>query len=439
MLSFNTDLPQLKAAINFVRNGLGSSKTDTHVMLIRGTVAGAKLTLFAANKEMFGRAEVKITREGDEAETGFFAVMGDKLVALVNSLETEKIYFEADSEAVKVSAGFLVVSLVQYDGSSLRQAEVAVAEHLSKEGDLLQREMLVEALGCAKACSTTNSIRPDVTHIEFRNGKMLSSDGRKILIYAPVMPKEADKMPGLGRTTELKVPAAILNPVLSAVKNISSERVQVATGASYYYIKSGLNEFSLGVRRVERSFPDVEGQLKILGPPADDVSVDRNVLSNMLTSVALGLDSDEVRVQVDVEGQKPSTVIEISAKNSLGRRSHERTSCGRQSTDGAPISFPISFKHLLDMMPVFKGDTVVDLLVYPKMNLVVVHDHTPARDVNTIIPFRTEQVIAEEEREAKEAADAKKADKAETVVTDTPEDGVSAAASAAVAEDVDLT
>lgn len=427
-VKFTADLAGLKRAVNFVRNGLGSSKTDLPVMLVRCNVTGGKLTMFAANKEMFARTELRITREDDEEPAdGSFAVLGAKLVNLINATETERVSFDADPENLKVNAGFLTVNLVLYDGASLKQAENAVSEHLMKDGEIVDRSSFEEALSCAKACTTINSIRPDVTHVELRKGKVLSSDGRKIMIYTP-------QSEAFGKAA-FKCPAGTLNSLVSAIKNVEAEKVQVTTGGTYYYVRTGLNEFSLGVRKTERDFPDVEAQLTHNLKPEDEISVDKNVLTNMLNGVSLGLDTDEVKVQIDADGTKPEGYLEISAKNSLGRRSFERTSCGRTGT--VPTSFPVSYRHLLDTLSVFKGDSVVDFLVVKARNLLIVHDKTPQRVVTTVIPFRTDAQVEQEKKEAAAAEEARKKASEVTTKTDSTEEGTAALAEA-VEQDIDL-
>lgn len=426
-IQFSVEMAELKKKVNFVRNGLGSSKTDLPVMLIRFNVTGRKATLFAANKEMFCRTEVKINREEDEGD-GTFSILGQKLVNLINTAEAEQLTFKADSENLQVTAGFLTVNLVLYDGASLKQVENGVADHMTKEGEPVERSALEEALVCAKSCTTSNSIRPDVTHVELRNKRMLSSDGRKIMIYS---------YDGFDDSLKFKVSASILNGVIAAMKNIDAEKVQIIEGASYYFIKANLNEYSFGVRKVEREFPAVESQIQKAATPEDEVSIDKHVLEGALQGVALGLDSEEVKVTIDVDGTGTEAYLEVSAKNSLGRRSFERASCGR--TAAAPMSFPVSFKHLLDTLSVFKGDSVVDIMVMPKLNLLMVKDITENREVSTIIPFRTEAQVEQEKREQAEAEAARKKAAEENPNVDAAEEG-SAAAGAAMSteDDIDL-
>lgn len=428
-IQFSVEMAELRKRINFVRNGLGSSKTDLPVMLIRCNITGRKLTMFAANKEMFCRTEVKINREEEDAPDGSFSILGQKLVNLINTTETELVTFKADQEGLEVNAGYLTVNLVLYDGATLKQVEQGVSEHLTQEGDAIDRAAFEEALSCAKSCTTSNSIRPDVTHAELRNGRMLSSDGRKIMIYSH---------DGFNQKIKFKVPATSLNSIIAAVKNVEAENIQLIEGGTYYFLKGGINAYSLGVRKVERDFPQVEGHIQKAAEPDDEISVDKNVLQGMLSGVALGLDSEEVKVTIDADGQKTEAYLEVSSKNSLGRRSYERASCGR--TGAKPTSFPVSFKHLLDTLTVFKGDSVVDLSIMQKLNLLMVRDSTTDREVTTIIPFRTDAQIEQEKKEAAEAEAARKKATEVENKTDTDEEGAEAAAAATqpVEEDIDI-
>lgn len=427
-IKFSVDMNELRRKVNFVRNGLGSSKTDLPVMLIRCNVTGRKMTLFAANKEMFCRTEVKINRESEDAPDGSFSVLGQKLVNLINTIEMEQASFEADQENLKVNAGFLTVNLVLYDGAQLKQIEQGVAEHLTTEGNAVDRPAFEEALSCAKSCTTMNSIRPEVNHVEMRKGRVLSSDGRKIMIYS---------YDGFNDALTFKVPATVLNAAIAAIKNIEAEKAAIIDGAAYYFLKANLNEYSFGIRKVERTFPAVETQIQTGATPDDEISVDKNVLQGMLQGVSLGLDSDEVKVIFDADGVKGEAYLEVSAKNSLGRRSSERTSCGR--TGAGPTSFPISFKHLLDTLTVFKGDSVVDLSVLSKMNLLMVRDSTAEREVVTIIPFRTDAQIEAEKEENKKLEEARKKAATENK-TDTEQEAtaLTEGATAPTEEDIDL-
>ena len=417
-IKFSVEMSELRRKVNFVRNGLGSSKTDLPVILMRFEVAGNKATLFTASKEMFCRTEMKINREEDSAE-GSFTVLGNKMERLISQVEVEMVSFKSDAENLETQAGFLTVNFELFDGASLNTVEQGVQDHLKGEGLVADRAALEEALACAKTCTVMNSIRPDVTHVELRDGRMLSSDGRKIMIYSH---------DGFPKELKLKCPAVTINSLLTAVKNIDSESTQVFEGSSYYYLKAGLNEYSLGVRKVERSFPAVEGQIITQDPASDEISIDKNVLEAMLRGVSLGLSSEEVKVTLEVGGKGQESYLEASAVNSLGRRSHERASCGRQSEE--KLQFPVSFKHLLDTLSVFKGDSVVDMMAYSKLNLLMVRDTTDLREVVTVIPFRTDAQIDKEREEAEALTEARKK-ASEEAEAEEQEEGQEVAADAA--------
>lgn len=399
MLKFSVEMDELRKKINFVRNGLGNSRTDLPVMLIRFEISGSKATMLASAKDLFCRTEMRIV-QAEDSEEGNFAVLGSKLVSLISQVEAEKVSFEADAENLQTQAGFLTVNFELYDGSSLKSLDAQILKAATEEGWAVNRGAFEEALGCAKSCTTINSVRPDVTHVELRQGRMLSSDGRKIMIYTH---------DGFIPELAFKCPATVLTPALSAVKNISAEGVQIVDSSSYYLVKGNLLEYVVGVRKIERSFPAVEGQISNTDDPTDEVNIDKNVLEAMLRGVALGLPSEEVRVELLINGssEQKEAFLEVSALNSVGRKSHERASCGRTAQE--EMKFPLSFKHLLDTLGVFKGDSVVDLMVMLKLSLLMVRDTTDAREVLTIIPFRTDKQIDDEKKEADAVEEARKA------------------------------
>jgi len=387
-IKFNVEMGELRKHINFVRNGLGASRTDLPTMLLRFELTGSKATIFAANKENFCRTEMKTTRPDGDSEDGTFAVLGQKMERLISQIEAEQVSFKADAENLECQAGFLTVNFELFDGASLATIEKNLREHLTVEGLTVERGTMEEALGCAKSCTTTNSIRPDVTHVELRDGRMLSSDGRKIMVYSH---------DGFPNEMKLKCPASALTNLLTAIKNIDAQHLQVIEGASYYYLKGNRNEYTVGVRKVERNFPAVESQITGAEKPTDEVAADKHVLEAMLRGVALGLPSEEVKVTLEVAGKGDEAYLEISSLNSLGRRSSERASCGRKKE--GDLIFPLSFRHLLETLQVFKGDSVVDMMILQKKNIIMVRDTTELREVLTVIPFRTDKQIEEEKKE----------------------------------------
>jgi len=425
-LKFNVEMSELRQHVNFVRNGLGMSKTDLQVMLFRFDVQGNKCNLFSANKEMFCRTQMKIKKE-EEDQNGSFSVLGGKIERLISQVESEQVSFKADNENLEVESGFLTVNFELYDGATLRSVEAGTIDHLKEEGMVVPKGALEEALSCAKSCTTTSSIRPDVTHAELRGGRMLSSDGRKIMIYSH---------DGFEDGLKFKCPATSINACLAAVKNIEAETVEVVDGSSYYFVKAALNEYTFGIRKIERDFPAVEGQISTAEEPEDEISVDSNVLEAMLRGVALGLPTDEVRVTMEAGGTGEEAYLEVSSRSSIDRRSHERASCGRKSDKA--ISFPLSFKHLLDTLSVFQGDSVVDMMVMSTKNLLMVRDVTEVREVFTIIPFRTDSQIEDEKKEKEAQAEAVRKAKEAAEGNDEEEDAGELTDSAIDDDDLEL-
>jgi len=392
-LDFRVEMTELRRAVNLVRNGLGQSKTDLGVMLFRVTVTGQKCALFASDKEVVVRGVLDI--KNPDQKDGSFAVLGTKLVQLISQVDSEMVRVSVDAENIEVVAGFLTVNFEVYDDSGLRAVEQTLVEEcdsLSANFLALPRAALEEGLVCAKSCTTVNSIRPDLTHVEVRSGRILSSDGRKILILSH------DAIP---KAMELKVPSVALNSAIGAIKNTDSEALGVAAGKSYYFITSPKG--MLCVRRIERTFPQVEQMIVSTEAATDEISVDKLVLESMVKGVALGLQVDDVKVTIDIVGEGSEAYMEVSTINALGRRSHECASCGRQQKE--PLSLPVSFKHLLDTLGVFKGDSVVDMLIMAKRNILLIRDTTSDREVLTVIPFRTQAAIDQEKKEAAEKAE----------------------------------
>lgn len=396
-IAFQADMKDLRRAVNYVRNALGTSKTDLSVMIVRMELKGTALSLFAFDKEVFAKHTITVRNTG--GGDGPFAIMGNKLEKLVSAVDSETVSMDVDAENVEVRAGFLVVNFELYDEAQLRTAETQlVAEHASLQGASLSKFALEEGLVCAKSCTTSNSVRPDVTHAEIRGGRLLSSDGRKIMIYMHRAIPEGVK---------LKVPAVAMNGMIGILKNMEAEEAMVKEGKSYFYVSSMDGAYISGVRKVEREFPPVEGQIVAQANPTDDITVDKVMLEAMINGVALGLASDEVRVDITVSGEKGDATLEVSTVNSVGRRSYEKTSCGRKGT--GLLTMPVSYKHLADTLGVFKGDSVVDMFIMVEKSILMVKDHTEDREVMTVIPFRTQEAVNAEKRE-REAAEKVKTD-----------------------------
>lgn len=396
MPTLTVESQELRKKVNFVRTALGNSKTDLAIILMRCEVKGNKATLFAASKELFAKASFRVGRnEGDE--DGSFTLLGSKLVDLTSRTEAEKITLTWDKENLEAVAGYLTVNFELYDDVTIRTTENAVTPMLETKGSAVPKDALEEALVCARSCTTATAVRPDVTHAELRNGRMLSSDGRKIMIYTH---------DAFTTDQNLKVPASILSSVVTAVKNADIPALELAEAEAYYLIKGNGTEYALGVRKTERSFPQVEDQITAAAAPTDEVAIDKNVLESMLRGVCMGLPSDEVKITFIVAGTGREATLECSALNQLGRRSWERSSVGRKGTD--QVQLPISYKHMLDTLSVFKGDSVVDLFVMNNQQLLMVKDKTEAREVLTIIPFRTDKQIEQEKAEAAVLAEQRK-------------------------------
>lgn len=428
MTTFSVETELLKGRVAFAKNALGSSKTDPAVTSFLMTLKAGILTVFAANKEMFAQTELRV--EGADDADQVFCVNGPKLTSLLTYAESERMTFSISEDSVDAQAASLRVNLPLVDSAVLRQISDGHSEWKDTATKPIDRASLVEALTCGKSCTTANSVRPDVTHVEIRDGRLLSSDGRKILVYAH---------DGFNEEIKFKCPASILTSALNCCKNITAEAVEIGEGAAWYYIKGQIKAFVVGIRKVERDFPAVEGQIEAASTPADDISIDKNVLEAAVRGVSTGIDNDDVRITLKASGAETEATLTVTAKNSLGKTSEESASAGRTAKED--IAFPISYKHLLDTLGVFKGDSVVDMSVMSDRNVLLVQDNLPTRQVMTLIPFRTDEQIEREAEEARQAEEARKkaaADRAAESDSQETNDEMTAAAIDSEQDDIDL-
>jgi hypothetical protein len=389
-------MTELRRKVDFVKQPLVRGSSDFTASLLRFAVEGEKVVLFAANSDMICRVELKVTRP-EGYKDGVFSMLGAKIDSLTSQVASEYVTFTVDRENAMVEAGFLTANFETFDGAGLTAAEGAILPLLDTEGVAVNRDAFYESLQCGKSCTTVSSIRAEVTHVEIRGGKLLASDGRKVMTYTH---------DGFDETLTLKCPASTLGAVIASVKQIEADLLQVLDTDSYFLIKGNRREFVLGIRKIERSFPAVEGSLAKTEGYEDHLVVDKDILIAMLKGVSLGLSSEEVRISFSVSGSGADAKMEVSALNELGRKSFEVVSVGRDGVE--PLEFPISYQHLLHTLGVFKGDSVVDLYVQSKMSLLMVSDTTDAREVLTIIPFRTDRAVELEKTEAAMELEAKK-------------------------------
>lgn len=406
---FVVEMEDLKRHVGFQKQAV--TKMDLGTSLVRFELKSGSAELFSSDREIALWSELKFLGEL-EGPTRSFAIQSSKLEKLVSQVEAETAAFIVDDEGVEIQVGLLTVSLEILDASVLGAIKKGVEKDLRGEGKPLTKELLEEALVCAKACSTDQAVKPDITHVELRAGRVLFSDGRKIMMYeAPFDP-----------TASLKVPSTSLAATAQALKQTTAEQVVLGESEAFYFLRStgkklGRVQFTVGVRKTEKSFPKIESQLESLGNGSysDKIAVDKFAFESMVRGVSVGLKDDEVRVDVTISGEGTTATMEVAALNSINRKSFERASCGRQANSN--LAFPISFKHLLDTLSVFKGDSVVDLGVAFDKNLLVILDVTPTRKVTTVIPFRTKAAVEEEKRAADEkkkaCAKTKKADSVE--------------------------
>jgi hypothetical protein len=341
MGTVNIGLEELRKRVGFVKHATGSSKTDLATLLVRFSLEEKKLTLACENKELVAQVIMPVDWVPEEGEPAVaFGILAGKLDNFTNIAAAEKIAISWDSESSELKAGFLTVSLEHYDSLGIRNAVNAVASQINGEGEPIDRALLEEALSTAKLCTTTSSVRPDVNHVEMRQGALLASDGRKIMIY---------RHPGFPENAELKVPAGVLTDTTSAVKNMTAETLALTETPSHYVLLGDNGRQMLAIRA----------------------------------------------------GQNAQ--LEISTTNALGRRSHEHTQCGRV-TNGE-ISWPVSFKHLIDCTQALKNaDDVITMQVMQDRSFLIFAEDSKERTIRTFVPFRTDQAIEQERAEAAKLA-----------------------------------
>jgi len=376
-MKFSVDMTLLRSAVKQLKPAMGTAKSDLVVLLTMFEVENDILRLFVTDKEMFAITEISLL---SSQVNGRFSMLSSKLLGLVSEVKTEIVNFSVDEENVCVEAGFLNVNFDSYDSDKLQ----VLRDQLLSDGHAmkasLDRAQVVGALLCSKTCATATDLRPELGHLEVRNGKILSSDGSKIMVVT------AQNLFDEGLV--FKIPTTSLNAVVDILKHCQSPVVDLYEGNSYYRLEAAPT--IVGVRRVERSFYAVEDVLEKLveDTNCDNVVVDSEVFRTMLRGVALGLSSDDSRITIDLYDEETGSILEVSSYSRNRRRSFERTTCGRSVSH--PITFPVSYKHLVTSLTAFEGDSVVDLRVFPGWKFLVLEDNIPDRQVQTIIPFRTD-------------------------------------------------
>jgi len=389
------ELPELKRLVAFAKNGGGLSKIEGQENLILFRVKGFRITVFSANKDgVFWAAGTIVSSNFERGDEKIFTMNSDLLHRALGTQDTKlaMMTLEEDGESLLLKIASLELYLELKDGSNLRMLEEIVEKGKEKEGLVLTRDVLIEAMTYARSCTATEGLRPETWQVELRRKLFLSSDGRKIMIYSRSdLPEELS----------FRIPSSNLSPFIGALKaGGPGGNIQVVAEGAYYYFTSGTKDQLIAVRRNENQFPEVELQLGNEKDYQDHLTIDTNVFGAMTKGVSLGLPPDEVKITLEITGDNNSAELEVQAVNSLKRVSKERTMIGR--TAKKPLSFPISYRHVLDTLQLFKGDSVVDIMVHDKKNYIVIMDKTELRVVRTIIPFRTKVAQEKEEEDRRQ-------------------------------------
>jgi DNA polymerase III sliding clamp (beta) subunit (PCNA family) len=419
-LNFTLALDELRQATNFVRHGLGGVAEEhlgarLFLFDLRGQGTSKQpsplLTIFASNGELLARASVPVQRGPTCTEDGSFAVLAKTFLELISSgIGSEWVTFSVDDQNVKIRArgfrGGLRVNFATYAvdfdarAIALRDAAAPPPAGVSTAGTSWRKGVLVAALTHAKTWGAVcDASRLDVNHTEYRNGRFISSDGKRILIYSPIGATKQD--------VGLKVPNTLLHRVIGALQDIPGDEVTVAEPSAigrYYYISAG-DRFMLRFRDIGKSFPDVEeNYLSYPKSDADDVvRVERKYFENMVKAVSLGVDPDKEKsgsVFLYVAGTGAKASLTVVSENELDRVSFERVICGRKALDA--ISLKVKFKHLLDTLAVCKDQTI-DIFIVRKKGVLLVRDSLPEREVLAVISFLCGATLQEKATEDQRA------------------------------------
>lgn len=393
-LHFTLPLDDLRKATDFVRHGLGGAaqeRLDAHLFLF--DLRGPLVTIFACSGELLARASIPVHRESKCTEDGSFAVLAKPFQELISSVSRERIIFTVDDQNAKIRAGDLRVNFATQAAVALRDAASPVPEEVVLQAKALPREMLVAALRCAKTWGAgCDALRPDLNHTEYRNGRFLASDGKRMMVYSPTRAQAG---------ISLRVPNTVLNATIDALGGIKGEEVVAVAEPTavydYYYLYVG-DRYLFGIQKLDKSFPDVEDKffswLQSDSEADDVVRVDRRYFANMVRGVSLGVDPDKAKngsVRIHAAGTGAKASLTVVSENALGRVSFQRGNCGRKALDA--ISVSVSFAHLLDTLAAFR-DQVVDIFIV-KRGILLVRDILPEREVLTVIPLREGEEASE--------------------------------------------
>jgi hypothetical protein len=387
-VEFSVDSDVFKSHIDFVKSGLGVSDTNIANLLVLMRLEGTTLHFFTSNNDMFCITSTEVSLKGSCEGVKNFSILGSKLTSLVQVTDTESITFTVEEGVVGIKVGLFQISLIQLDSkviSSLLDMYIRYedcSDYFEVDSSILRESVL-----CASSCTTVKSVRSELMHVQLRRGKVISTDGRRVMIYdAPnAFPKDKG----------FKIPSSCITQSVICMKHIPSSIIKVSEESSHFVFSGNNVGFIFGVRKVDSDIPDIENQVcNVEVSPEDEISIDAASLDNAVKSTSIGIDTDSEVIRFEVHGEDRKAYIEISALNSLQKRSYKKASVSRGGSKS--ISFPISYKHLLETLKTSTKGGIIDIEVRTPGNYLVVKDETDVRIVYTLIPFRTSNELQEE-------------------------------------------
>jgi hypothetical protein len=380
-MKFTAEMSALSNGVRFARTALASpGSRDFSSKLFRFEVAEESLSILAANTKIACLAKLPLLkRDARIQEPIVFGANGHKFAGLLDNVSSEIAVLTVDDQNVKVEVGSATVNFARCNPVNLARVHAELVREASGQGPLVSTSALADALYVTKSCSATFPVQPDRCHSELRNGQFVATDGSRVIVITCSH--------GFG-SAALKVGHAEHTAVLNALAHVLGRDIRVIAGASQTYFSTPPNDFVIGFRTIERSFPPLEKQILALNA-RDEFSIDKDALLGSCRIVPFGLPDGEVRIDLALETLGPGksgleAILHVEGTNEIGRISREDSPCGRKARE--PITLAVSFEHMLATLAVFVGDSVVDLKV-TDVGLVIL-DRSPSREVVTVIPYR---------------------------------------------------
>lgn len=391
-LKFVVDAAPFRDLVSFAKVGLGAGTgKDLARQVVRFDVEGSNLALVASDGDLTAWGGMPVQAEA--STKGSFAVMGKRLTGLVSQITAAEQYeFIVDAENVEIRAGAgFTVNFERYD-PDLLAATVAAQDEARNlappppEAEI-PRALAVESFAVAAGAASRSSGKVELSHVELREQHLLASDSRRICaVYS-------DRF---HRTSRLKVPVAVVDRVVGALKSLDKAAGVTPCESAGYYFLAAPNRV-LAFRKTANDFPAVE---KVLREQFDvDVLIlNREATLRALDDVALGLAGDEVKIGFRAEGNTAT----LTSENSIGRASTRRLSVDRGGDTG-PVDFPISIDHLRTILGVM-GAELVRLEAVDANDVVRVIDEDGDRRIAALLPYRRAVQAQAPEAEGTEAA-----------------------------------